>query len=109
MNAPSPTRDFQGKRVLVVECELPMPFSFYRAMESLGADVVGPVAFSDDVSLLARGLRLDGALVDSRMLEDERISTQRVLRHLQVPFVEVCGRRDCVSGERGCYRSRCRA
>lgn len=99
MSAPSSSRDFQGKRVLVVESDALMPVSFYRAMESLGADIVGPVAFPDDVSLLAGSTRLDGALVDRRIGDDERNSIHRVLRSRYVPFVEVCGRLDRISGE----------
>lgn len=95
---------FQGKRVLVVESEILVPFTLYRAMEELGAEVVGPVAFADEVALLASHNQIDGAILDSRMCAADRATVHRVLERLRVPFVEACGCMSCISGKDGCYR-----
>lgn len=93
-----------GKRVLVVESDLLVPFTLYNAMEKFGAEVVGPVAFPEDVALLLGDSHVDGAIVDSRMHDGEREAVHRVLRRLHVPFVEACGCLSCISGRNGCYR-----
>jgi len=96
--------DLKGKRILVVESELLVPFTLYRAMENFAAEVVGPVAFPDDVSLLIGDTRVDGAILDSRMDGGSRDAVHRVLRQFHVPFVEACGCLNCISGKEGCYR-----
>jgi hypothetical protein len=96
--------EFHGKRVLVVERELLVPFALYRAMERLGAEIVGPVTFPEDVLLLVDGCRVDGAIIDSRMRLDDRRAVLGALRHWHVPFVDACGCMNCVSGLDGCYR-----
>jgi hypothetical protein len=95
---------FHGKRVLIVERELLVSFALYRAMERLGAEIVGPVVFPEDVSLLLAGCRLDGAILDSRTGADDRKAVLRALRHRHVPFVDACGCMSCVSGLDGWYR-----
>lgn len=104
MSGASRHGDFQGKRFLVVESELLVPFTLYRAMEKLGAEVIGPVVFPEDVALLVGDIRVDGAILDSRMDGSNRDAVQRVLRQLHVPFVEACGCLSCISGKNGCYR-----
>ena len=104
MSAARRHADFRGKRVLVVESGLLVPFALYRAMERLGAEIVGPVAFPEDVSVLVGDIRFDGAILDSRMQADDRKAVLGVLRRLQVPFVEACGCASCISGREGCYR-----
>lgn len=94
----------QGKRILVVESELLVPFTLYNAMEKLGAEVVGPVAFPEDVSLLIGDTHVDGAILDSRMEAGSRQAVHRILRQLDVPFVEACGCLKCISGKQGCFR-----
>lgn len=96
--------DLRGRRVLVVESEMLVPFTIYRAMERLGAEVVGPVGFPDDVLMLAGSGQLDGAILDSRMRPEERAAVHHVLDRLHVPYVEACGCMNCMSGINGCYR-----
>jgi hypothetical protein len=94
----------QGKKILVVESEFLVPFTLYRAMEELGAEVFGPVAFADDVALLVGHNHIDGAILDSRMSVADRAAVHHVLGRLRVPFVEACGCMSCISGKDGCYR-----
>lgn len=96
--------DLKGKKVLVVESEFLMPFTLYRAMEQLGAEVIGPVGCPEDVLLILRGNRPDGAIVDSRLQHGDREAIHRVLRRMHVPFVEACQGLNCVSGQDGCFR-----
>ena len=96
--------ELNGKKVLVVESEFLMPFTLYRAMEQLGAEVIGPVGFPEDVLLILGGGRPDGAIIDSRLGDGDRQAVHRVLRRMQVPFVEACRCLSCVSGEDGCFR-----
>jgi hypothetical protein len=104
MSAASLCRPFQGKRVLVVESEILVPFTLYLAMERLGAVVIGPVAFPDDVLMLAGDGHLDGAILDSRLPVDQRSAVHRILKGMHIPFVEACGCLNCISGHDGCYR-----
>ena len=95
---------FAGKRVLVVEGEIPLPFTLFRAIERLGAEVVGPVTFPEDVVLLARDAELDGAILDSRIPPEERSAVEAFLRQKGVAYVEACDCLDCVSGRDGCFK-----
>lgn len=80
---------FRKSRVLFVESELSLPRSLYRAVESMGAEIVGPVAFADDVSLLVRDMPTDGAILDGRMNAQERAAIKDILSCLDIPCVEV--------------------
>lgn len=93
-----------GKKVLVVESEFLLPVTLYRAMEQLGAEVIGPVGFPDDVLLILAGNRPDGAIVDGRIDLGNREAIHRVLRRMRVPFVEACQYMNCVHGHDGFYR-----
>lgn len=99
-----PRNEFRGKRVLVVESELLVPFTLYRAMELLGADVVGPVTLNEDVLMLLSGVDLDGAILDSRMEPDQRSAVRQTLSRRHIPFVEACSSMNCMSGMHGCFR-----
>jgi CheY-like chemotaxis protein len=104
MRARGTRGDFQGKRILVVEKDLLVPFRLYRLLEQFGAEVIGPVTFPEDVTLLLADRHLDGAILDSHMEADDRTAVLRALRHRHVPFVEACSCMNCVSGFDGCYR-----
>jgi hypothetical protein len=93
-----------GKKVLVVESEFLLPVTLYRAMEQLGAEVIGPVGFPDDVLLILAGNRPDGAIVDGRIELGNREAIHRVLRRMHVPFVEASDYMHCVGGHEGCFR-----
>lgn len=95
---------YQGKRILVVESDVLVPFALYRMIERFGAEIVGPVGFADDLTLLARDLQFDGAIIDSRIPADGRRSIEALMRRLDVPFVEACRSMQCISGNHGCYR-----
>src|SRR4051812_32070632 len=78
--------EFERKKVLVVESEFLMPFALYRAMEELGAQVIGPVGFPDDMALVLEGNCPDGVIVDSRLEATDRKVIHRMLRRMHVPF-----------------------
>lgn len=96
--------EFRGKRVLVVESEILIPLTLYHAIEELGAEVVGPVGLPEDALMLAGGIHLDGAILDSRLQADELAVVRRLLHRMGVPCVEACGCMSCISGVNGCYR-----
>lgn len=104
MSGPEECSELQGKRILVAESEMLLPFTIFRAMELFGAEVVGPVAFPEDVAMLLGDSRVDGAIIDSRMLSRERDAVYTALRRFRVPYVDACGSMSCISGENGCYR-----
>ena len=96
--------ELKGKKVLVVESGFLMPFTLYRAMEELGAEVIGPVGFPEDVLLVLGSTRPDGAIVDGRLERSDREAIHRVLQRMHVPFVEACRCLNCVGGQDGCFR-----
>ena len=96
--------ELKGKKVLVVESGFLMPFTLYRAMEELGAEVIGPVGFPEDVLLVLGSTRPDGAIVDGRLEPSDREAIHRVLQRMHVPFVEACRCLNCVGGQDGCFR-----
>ena len=75
---------YQGKRILVVESDVLVPFALYRMIERFGAEIVGPVGFADDLTLLARDLQFDGAIIDSRIPADGRRSIEALMRRSQM-------------------------
>lgn len=90
----------QGMKVLVVESEFLLSPSIYRDMEVLGAEIIGPVGFVEDVQLIVAGNRPDCAIVDGRLDGRDREAVLGLLRRMQVPFVEACGRsRSASAGE----------
>jgi hypothetical protein len=96
--------EFKGKKVLVVESEFLMPFNLYRAIEELGAQLIGPVDFRDDLVLVLKGNCPDGVIVDNRLEASDIKVVRRILRRMHVPFVVACRRSGCVSGQNGCFR-----
>lgn len=86
-----------GKKVLFVESAFLLPATLYRAIEQFGAEVIGPVAFADDV-LLVVGNCPD----DSRLERANGETIHRFLRRMHVPFVEANGGLD--GGEDACFR-----
>lgn len=96
--------EFEGKKVLVVESEFLMPFALYQTMEELGAQVIGPVGFPDDMAMVLKGNCPDGVIVDGRLEASDRKVIHRMLRRMHVPFVVACRCPDCVSGQNGCLR-----
>ena len=88
-----------GKKVLVVESEFLLPAALYRAIELLGAEVLGPVGFPDDVLLILAGNRPDHAVVDGRIDPDDRDAILRVLRRMRIPFAEASEYIDGMNGQ----------
>lgn len=91
MTKAAPLTPPRGKKVLVVESESLLPMSAYRAMERLGIEIIGPVAFPEDVFLLIRGNRPLGAIVDAALNEYDRKAVLGMLHR-------TCPRRSCMLG-----------
>jgi len=91
-------RWLQGKKVLVVESEFLLPKGLYRSIETLGAEIIGPVAFANDVLMFVNGNRPDVAIVDARLSTYDREAVFGLFRRMRVPFLQACreaaGRRD---------------
>lgn len=101
MTAAASCTRFRGKKVLVVESEFLLPISVYRAMEALGAEIIGPVAFPEDVLLLIKGNRPDIAIVDAALNGYDREAVLGLLRRMHVPLVQACRDASC-RGDDGC-------
>ena len=99
-----PCAELAGKKVLVVESEFLLPEALYRSIEQLGAEVIGPVGFPDDVLLIVAGNRPDSAIVDGRLDQDNREAIHRVLRRMRVPFVEASEFINGMNRGNGCFR-----
>ncbi|RYE59078.1 MAG: hypothetical protein EOP18_00020 [Rhizobiaceae bacterium] len=70
-------------------------------METLGAEIIGPVAFPEDVLMLIRGDRPDVAIFDAALNEYDREAVFGLLHRTDVPFVRAC-RAMTFGGEEGC-------
>ena len=93
---------FQGKKVLIVESEFLLPIGIYRAMEKLGAQVIGPVGFPEDVLMLIKGNRPDVAIIDASLNGYDREAVLGLLNRMHVPFVQACRETSC-RGDHGCF------
>lgn len=80
--------DLNGKKVLVVESEFLLPLNLYQEMEKAAAEIIGPVGFVDDVSMLVQDVRPDAAIVDRRLEFFEHEAVCRVLFGAGVPILK---------------------
>ena len=81
-----------GRRILVVEDEYFLADDISRALQSLGADIAGPVGdLEDAIRILEDGGVLDGAVLDVNIRSDMIYPIARALRERQVPFVFTTG------------------
>lgn len=87
-----PSTGLSGRRVLVVEDEYFIANDIARALESLGAEIVGPVPSRDKaLRLVADGERLDLAVLDINLRGDTVFPVADALRDRRVPFVFATG------------------
>jgi DNA-binding NarL/FixJ family response regulator len=93
---------FRDKKVLVVESEFLLPIGVYRSMEALCAEIIGPVAFPEDVLMLLKGNRPDVAIVDTALNGYHRAAVLGLLRRMHVPFVQACRDATCTADD-GCF------
>jgi hypothetical protein len=90
--APDPHAPLAGCRVLVIEDEYFIADDLARAIISLGADVIGPLAEVEDATnLLNAGTAIDGALLDINIRNEMVFPLARVLRSRNIPFIFTTG------------------
>jgi|tagenome__1003787_1003787.scaffolds.fasta_scaffold20965500_4 CheY-like chemotaxis protein len=81
-----------GRRILVVEDEYFLGDDIRRALRSLGAEVIGPVANIDEaLQILDGGYPLDGAVLDVNVRDQMIFPIARGLTSRQIPFVFTTG------------------
>ena len=81
-----------GRRVLVVEDEYFLAGDIRRALQSVGADVAGPVGEVEDaLRILHDGSVVDGAVLDVNLRNEMVFPIAQELRARHVPFVFTTG------------------
>jgi len=80
-----------GRRVLVVEDEYFIADDLARALEKLGAEVVGPVPSKDKALTLLGTGPLDAAVLDINLKGEAVFPVADALREQGVPFVFATG------------------
>lgn len=91
---PAGAGPLSGRRVLVVEDEYFLADDIVRALQSLGARVVGPFGELQEATnnLIDDGdALLDAAIVDINLQNEMVFSLARVLRARKIPFVFTTG------------------
>ncbi len=97
MSAPSTAESdwpgpLTGRRILVVEDEYFLADDLSRHFASLGAEIVGPIAYLDDAAeVLKAGATIDGALLDINIRSEMIFPLARLLRSRNVPFLFTTG------------------
>ena len=81
-----------GRRVLVIEDEYFLADDLHRHLVSLGAEIIGPIAYLDDAAeVLKAGATIDGALLDINVRSEMIFPLARLLQSRKVPFVFTTG------------------
>jgi CheY-like chemotaxis protein len=81
-----------GRRVLVVEDEYFLADDIVRALQALGAQVVGPFGELDDATQgLDGGAAVDAAVIDINLRSELVFPLARILRARKIPFVFATG------------------
>ncbi len=83
--------DLTDCRVLLVEDEYYIADDICRAIESCGADVVGPVPSLEKALPLAASERLTCAVLDINLRGESGFEVARTLRKRHVPFIYSTG------------------
>jgi CheY-like chemotaxis protein len=87
-------RDFDGRRILVVE-DSPVVAPFTRdILNELGCVAVGPATTLADARVLAETEEIDGAIVDIRIRGDKSFAICDILERRGIPFVLTSGYAD---------------
>jgi CheY-like chemotaxis protein len=93
MSNPEPkSRTLQGRRVLVVEDEYFIADDLTRALKTLGADVVGPVASREEaLALLSSRSDIHLAILDINLQDRMVYPVADALRERDIPFLFATG------------------
>jgi len=87
-----PPGPLTGRRILVVEDEYFLADDLSRHFASLGAEIIGPIAYIDDAAeVLKADAAIDGALLDINVRSEMIFPLARLLRSRKVPFVFTTG------------------
>lgn len=88
-----PTRDpdLAGRRILVVEDDYFLASDVCRALEKLGAQVIGPIPDLARALAAARSEDLDGAVLDVNLREEYSGPVAEELSRRGLPFVIASG------------------
>lgn len=91
MQSPN-ARPLSGRRVLVVEDEYFLADDIVRALQDLGARIVGPFGGLREATDVVDGdVAIDAAVVDINLRNEMVFSLARVLRARNIPFVFTTG------------------
>jgi DNA-binding NtrC family response regulator len=98
-----------GLRLLVVEDEFIIAIDLAQTLEDLGAEVVGPAGSVRDALDLVKsqGDRLDGAVLDVNLRDQQVFPVADALAERGVPFVFTTGYDTIVTPERHAAVPRC--
>lgn len=84
-------RALDGWRVLVIEDDYYLATDEQNALQTAGAQVVGPCARASEAMLLVDGGRVDCALVDINLGHGPSFEAATVLRARGIPFLFTTG------------------
>lgn len=84
-------REFNGKRILVVEDDFFLADDLRRRLQEHGATVIGPVASVNAALDLIETRRVDAAILDVELDAETAFPIALVLEQRGVPFVFVTG------------------
>jgi CheY-like chemotaxis protein len=83
---------FAGRSILIVEDEYFLADDLADEFVRLGADIVGPLSsVADALELLQSGPRIDAAVLDINVRNEQIFPLARVLRGHEIPFVFTTG------------------
>jgi CheY-like chemotaxis protein len=81
-----------GRRILVIEDEYFLADDIARAMQTAGAEVVGPAGDADEgLALLSEGGRIDAAILDINLHGEMIYPFASLLRSRHIPFAFATG------------------
>ena len=89
---PTPPCPLAGRRVLVVEDEYFLADDIARALNRLGARIIGPFGdLGDATEIVDRDFAIDAAVVDVNLQSEMVFPLARLLRARNIPFVFTTG------------------
>jgi len=89
---PTPPGPLAGRRVLVVEDEYFLADDIARALNRLGARIIGPFGdLGDATDIVDRDFAIDAAVVDVNLQSEMVFPLARLLRARNIPFVFTTG------------------